>query len=54
MDENNNWLDEIQHTWLVDQETWDALQKILDRPPKECPKLQELFERQPPWDTDYK
>jgi uncharacterized protein (DUF1778 family) len=33
------------HIIFVDDETWDALQKMLAGPARDLPKLRELFER---------
>ena len=42
---------QIDQSWfLVTAEQYDAFEKLLERPPRECPGLRDLFSRQDLWD----
>lgn len=38
-------MDEIEHIWYVDEDTWIWLQVMLEEEPKVLPKLKELMSR---------
>lgn len=37
--------DDDENTWVVDEETWDMLMEMLDRPPRINERLAEMMRR---------
>ena len=44
-------MDEIEHIWYVDEETWNWLQDLLNEEPKILPNLKELMSRKSVFDA---
>lgn len=46
---NDDLNDLVPQTWVVDEETWQWLNELLERPARECPSLSRLMSRPSMW-----